>query len=54
VLLHEIELTVGEVLEIGGYTVTVIDLDNGEVTFRIQELDGEEEPTEGAATPRPR
>jgi hypothetical protein len=35
--LHELELTVGEVIQIGEYTVTVIDLEDGEVTFRIQE-----------------
>lgn len=35
--LHEFELRVGDVLQIGDYLVTVIDLENGEVTFRIQE-----------------
>jgi len=54
VLLHEIELTVGEVVQIGEYTVTVIDLENGEVTFRIQEPEMEEESTENPGTPRPR
>ena len=53
-LLHEIELTVGEVVQIGEYTVTVIDLENGEVTFRIQEPEAEEESGENPGTPRPR
>jgi hypothetical protein len=52
--LHEIELTVGDVLQIGEFTVTVIDLENGEVTFRIQEPVLDEEATEGATSPRPR
>ena len=51
---HELELTVGDVIQIGDYTVTVIDLDNGEVTFRIQEPDSGEHPIESPATPRPR
>ena len=53
-LLHEIELTVGDVVQIGEYTVTVIDLENGEVTFRIQEPEVEEERVENPAAPRPR
>lgn len=52
--LHEIELTVGDVLQIGEYTVTVIDLDNGEVTFRIQEPILEDETADSTAAPRPR
>ena len=52
--LHEIELTVGDVLQIGEYTVTVIDLENGEVTFRIQEPVLDDEAAESAASPRPR
>ncbi len=52
--LHEIELTVGDVLQIGEFTVTVIDLENGEVTFRIQEPVLDEEATDGATSPRPR
>lgn len=54
VLLHEIELTVGEVVQIGEYTVTVIDLENGEVTFRIHTPDADDEVVESATTPRPR
>lgn len=52
--LHEFELNVGDVVQIGEYTVTVVDMENGEVTFRIQEP-ATEEATEGTATPtRPR
>ncbi len=51
---HELDLTVGDVIQIGDYTVTVIDLDDGEVTFRIQEPDSWEPPIESPATPRPR
>ncbi len=32
---QEIELAVGEVVQIGRYTVTVIDIDGTEVSFRI-------------------
>jgi len=52
--LHELELTVGDVIQIGDYTVTVIDLENGEVTFRIQEPVSEEVPAESPVAPRPR
>ncbi|MFO1042851.1 MAG: hypothetical protein U0941_13755 [Planctomycetaceae bacterium] len=52
--LHEFELNIGDVVQIGEYTVTVVDLENGEVTFRIQEP-ATEETAEGTATPtRPR
>ncbi len=54
VLLHEFELNVGDVVQIGEYTVTVVDMENGEVTFRIQEP-ATEDVTEGTAAPtRPR
>jgi hypothetical protein len=33
--IHEVDVAVGDVLHFGGTTVTVIDIDNGEVTFRI-------------------
>lgn len=51
---HELELAVGDVIQIGDYTVTVIDLENGEVTFRIQEPAANERLTESPAAPRPR
>lgn len=34
---QELELAVGDVLQIGETTVTVIDIENGEVTFRIDD-----------------
>jgi hypothetical protein len=37
VQLHELELAVGDVVQIGDYTVTVMDIENGEVTFRVEE-----------------
>ena len=52
--LHEVELTVGDVLQIGEYTVTVVDLENDEVTFRIQEDSVGDESNEPVATSRPR
>ena len=52
--LHELELTVGDILQIGEYTVTVIDLENGEVTFRIQEPVIEEQTADVPSAPRPR
>lgn len=52
--LHELELTVGDIIQIGEYTVTVVDLENGEVTFRIQEPVAEEEVVESPSGPRPR
>ena len=36
---YEFELTVGDVLQLGELTVTVMDIENGEVTFRVD--DGE-------------
>ena len=40
----EFELSVGDVLQIGEHTVTVVDIDGPDVSFRI---DGVEESTEG-------
>lgn len=34
---QELEVAVGDVLRIGEMTVTVIDIENGEVTFRIDD-----------------
>jgi hypothetical protein len=51
---HEFELSVGDVIQIGEYTVTVIDLENGEVTFRIQDPDGAAQPAENPVVQRPR
>ena len=52
--LHELELTVGEVLQIGEYTVTVLDIENGEVTFRVEETKHNEESGDGSSILRPR
>ncbi len=51
--LHELELTVGDVLQVGHHTVTVLDIDDGEVTFRIEDSE-EGESGDGAAGKRPR
>ena len=36
---HEVDLAVGDVLHIAGTTVTVIDIEDGEVTFRVDGAD---------------
>ena len=51
--LYEFELNVGDVVQVGDYTVTVMDLENGEVTFQIQEPAADEDPGE-SVPPRPR
>ena len=52
--LHELELTVGDVLQIGEYTVTVLDIENGEVTFRVEEPEYCEESGDNSSVLRPR
>jgi hypothetical protein len=54
VQLHELELTVGDVLQIGEYTVTVLDIENGEVTFRVEEPEHGEDSGESSSILRPR
>ena len=59
VQIQEIELTVGDVFQVGDTTVTVIDIDNGEVTFRIDDgASHDGDPTNGrvdtASPPLPR
>ena len=39
---QEIELAVGDVVQIGQYTVTVIDIDGLEVSFRVDSLEFDE------------
>lgn len=51
---HELELAVGDVIQIGDYTVTVIDLESGEVTFRVQEPAADESAGENSTPPQPR
>lgn len=41
--MSEIELEIGDVVQIGGYSVTVIEVENGEVTFRIDQCDHADE-----------
>ena len=36
---QELELAVGDILRIGDTTVTVIDIENDEITFRIDDAD---------------
>ena len=52
--LHELELSVGDVLQVGEHTVTVLDIENGEVTFRVEESDSGTDGNDGASSPRPR
>ncbi len=52
--LHEFELTVGDVLQIGEHTVTVLDIENGEVTFRVEESEHHDESDDGSSVLRPR
>ena len=51
---HELELTVGDVLQIGEHTVTVLDIENGEVTFRVEEPEHGIDASESSSVPRPR
>ena len=37
---RELEVTVGDVFIVGDYTVTVVDVDGPEVSFRIEEAPG--------------
>lgn len=52
--LHELELTVGDVVVIGEFTVTVMDIENDEVTFRIDEPKSDSTPDVDSTSPRPR
>jgi hypothetical protein len=56
---HEFEVTVGDIFRIGETTVTVIDIDNGEVTFRVDEGDSHDDghlngTMDGGSVPLPR
>lgn len=42
VQIHEFDLVVGDVLCLGEKTMTVVDVENGEVTFRIDDDDDHE------------
>lgn len=52
--LQEHELTVGDVLQIGEYTVTVLDIENEEVTIRVDEPEAINESDLGSTVLRPR
>lgn len=52
--LHELELMVGDVLQVGEYTVTVLDIENGEVSFRVDEPEQTDEAGVDSSAPRPR
>jgi hypothetical protein len=54
VQLHELELAVGDVLQIGEYTVTLLDIDNGEVSFRVEEPEHGDEVGDDSSVLRPR
>ena len=40
---QELDLGVGDVIRIGGSLITVIDIENGEITFRIDDVDPPDE-----------
>ena len=42
--IHDFDLTVGDILRVGDAVITVIDIDNGEVTFRIDEGELHDDP----------
>ena len=44
VQVHDFDLIVGDILRVGDTIITVIDLDNGEVTFRIDEGEMHDDP----------
>jgi hypothetical protein len=44
VQIHDFDLTVGDILRVGDSVITVIDIDNGEVTFRIDEGEIHDDP----------
>ena len=43
VQIHELEVTVGDVIQIGETVLTVMDIDHGDVTFRIDDGDGRDQ-----------
>ena len=52
--LQELDLAVGDVVQIGEYTVTVIDIENEEVTFRVDEPATSDDGGIGSTVLRPR
>ena len=56
---HELDLVVGDVFIVGDRSVTVIDIDDGEVTFRVDDTDSTSDElsndiSEAATNPLPR
>ena len=39
---HELELSVGDTVQIGDMLVTVVDIDGDEVSFRVDSVESEE------------
>ncbi|MCX7411788.1 MAG: hypothetical protein NTZ32_27250 [Planctomycetales bacterium] len=52
--LQELDLAVGDVVQIGEYTVTVIDIENDDVTLRVDQSDAINEGEIGSTVLRPR
>lgn len=48
---YELELSVGDVVQIGDMTVTVVDIDGPDVSFRIDSEEAESAQLHIAATP---
>jgi len=40
---QELDLVVGDVIRVGETLITVIDIENGEITFRIDDADSSDE-----------
>ena len=52
--LHELDLAVGDVVQIGEYTVTVIDIENDDVTLRVDQPGAIDDSDIGSTVLRPR
>jgi riboflavin synthase alpha subunit len=47
--MSEVELEIGDVIEIGGVSLTVVEIDQGEVTFRIHDSNDDSDCLESLA-----
>jgi hypothetical protein len=54
VALEEVDLTIGDSLHVGPHLITVLDIDAGQVTFRIENLETGELSIETARPARPK
>ena len=52
--LQELDLAVGDVVQIGDYTVTVLDIENDDVTLRVDRPDVIDDGDIGSTVLRPR